>query len=154
MEELRDIVIQTLESKDILGKLRAQLRFNLLKVIDEKNREMKSVTSYFVENNAKKSFIETPEGILMTELIRDLVVNTCFHAVVNSSIKLVNTCFHVVVNSSINLVNTGFHAVVNSSIKLVNTGFHAIVNSSIKLVNTGFHAIVNRKEIKINFIVE
>jgi len=73
MEELRDIVIQTLESKGILGKLRAQLRLNILKVIDEENQGMKTVTPYFWENNAIKSFMDTPEGMLTTELIREFL---------------------------------------------------------------------------------
>lgn len=41
MEELKNIVIQTLESNGILGNLRAQLRSSVFKVIDSQDKNLK-----------------------------------------------------------------------------------------------------------------
>ena len=62
MEELKNIVIQTLESNGILGNLRAQLRASVFKVIDSQDKNLKDGCGFQWENPLAPKIIETPEG--------------------------------------------------------------------------------------------
>ena len=53
MDELKNLVIQTLETNGILGQLRAQLRSSVFKVIDNQEQVEKGTGSGFHWENPK-----------------------------------------------------------------------------------------------------
>ena len=73
MEELKNIVIQTLESNGILGNLRAQLRASVFKVVDIKDKNLKDGCGFQWENSLAPKIIETPEGKMWIDLIREFL---------------------------------------------------------------------------------
>lgn len=64
MEELKNRVIQTLESNGILGNLRAQLRSSVFKVIDSQDKNLKDGCGFQWENPLAPKIVETTEGML------------------------------------------------------------------------------------------
>lgn len=73
MEELKNIVIQTLESNGILGNLRAQLRASVFKVIDSQDKNLKDGCGFQWENPLAPKIIETAEGMMWIDLIREFL---------------------------------------------------------------------------------
>jgi hypothetical protein len=54
MDELKDLVIQSLETKGVLGQLRAQLRSCVFKCIDEQDQTETGRSSFHWENPSAK----------------------------------------------------------------------------------------------------
>lgn len=73
MEELKNIVIQTLESNGILGNLRAQLRSSVFKVIDSQDKNLKDGCGFQWENPLAPKIVETPEGMMCIDIIREFL---------------------------------------------------------------------------------
>jgi FGFR1 oncogene partner len=74
MDELKNLVIQTLETNGILGQLRAQLRSCVFKVIDNQDQIEKGQGSGFHwENPNAKKVLQHTSGVLCAELIRDFL---------------------------------------------------------------------------------
>jgi hypothetical protein len=73
MEELKNIVIQTLESNGILGNLRAQLRASVFKVIDSQDKNLKDGCGFQWENPLAPKIIETVEGEMCIDIIREFL---------------------------------------------------------------------------------
>lgn len=74
MDELKNLVIQTLETNGILGQLRAQLRSCVFKVVDNQDQvEKKQGSGFHWENPLAKKVLTTTQGILCAELVKDFL---------------------------------------------------------------------------------
>ena len=73
MDELKNLVIQTLETNGILGQLRAQLRSCVFKVIDNQDQVEKGQSSFHWENPNAKKVMQTASGVICAELIREFL---------------------------------------------------------------------------------
>ena len=74
MDELKNMVIQTLETNGILGQLRAQLRSCVFKVIDNQEQVEKGQGSGFHwENKNARGMCQNPEAVLCCELFKDFL---------------------------------------------------------------------------------
>lgn len=74
MDELKNLVIQTLETNGILGQLRAQLRSCVFKVIDNQEQIEKSQGSGFHwENPQAKKILSNASSLICAELVRDFL---------------------------------------------------------------------------------
>ena len=74
MDELKNLVIQTLETNGILGQLRAQLRSCVFKVIDNQDQVEKGQSSLHWENPNAKKVMQSASGVVCAELIREFLV--------------------------------------------------------------------------------
>ena len=70
MDELKNLVIQTLEANGILGQIRAKLRSSVFKVIDENDPDGQK-NSLHVDNPLAKKVLETTESAVAADLVRD-----------------------------------------------------------------------------------
>ncbi|XP_027040419.1 FGFR1 oncogene partner-like isoform X3 [Pocillopora damicornis] len=68
--ELRDMVAQTLESKGVLGKIRAQLRASVFLALEEQEGSESKIQ---LVNPDLKKFLGTSEGRLVTGLVREFL---------------------------------------------------------------------------------
>ncbi|XP_020912220.1 FGFR1 oncogene partner isoform X2 [Exaiptasia diaphana] len=68
--ELRDLVAQSLESKGVLGKIRAQLRASVFLVLDEQDDAENKIP---LSNPNLKKFLNNSEGRLVTGLVREFL---------------------------------------------------------------------------------
>ena len=73
MEELKNTVIQTLESNGVLGKLRAQLRSSVFSVIENQDSQSKMQVGFQWENPLAPKITETQEGQLCIDMIREFL---------------------------------------------------------------------------------
>lgn len=73
MDELKNLVIQSLETNGILGQLRAQLRSCVFKVIDNQEQIEKKQSSFHWENPMAKKILSTASGVICAELIKDFL---------------------------------------------------------------------------------
>ncbi len=70
MDELKNLVIQTLETNGILGQIRAKLRSSVFKVIDNNDPAHKDKAMHW-ENPLAQKVLETTESALAADLIRE-----------------------------------------------------------------------------------
>jgi hypothetical protein len=70
MDELKNLVIQTLETNGILGQIRAKLRSSVFKVIDNNDPSGKERALHW-ENPLAQQVLETTESALASDLIRE-----------------------------------------------------------------------------------
>lgn len=70
MDELKNLVIQTLETNGILGQIRAKLRSSVFKVIDNNDPSGKEKAMHW-ENPLAEKVLETTESALAADLIRE-----------------------------------------------------------------------------------
>lgn len=70
MDELKNLVIQTLETNGILGQIRAKLRSSVFKVIDNNDPSGKERAMHW-ENPLAQKVLETTESALAADLIRE-----------------------------------------------------------------------------------
>lgn len=70
MDELKNLVIQTLETNGILGQIRAKLRSSVFKVIDNNDPSHKEKAMHW-ENPMAQKVLETTESALAADLIRE-----------------------------------------------------------------------------------
>ncbi|EDO38339.1 predicted protein [Nematostella vectensis] len=68
--ELRDLVAQSLESKGVLGKIRAQLRASVFLALEEQEGAENKIP---LTNGNLKKFISTSEGRLVAGLVREFL---------------------------------------------------------------------------------
>ncbi|XP_032234808.2 centrosomal protein 43 isoform X4 [Nematostella vectensis] len=68
--ELRDLVAQSLESKGVLGKIRAQLRASVFLALEEQEGPENKIP---LTNGNLKKFISTSEGRLVAGLVREFL---------------------------------------------------------------------------------
>ena len=73
MDELKNLVIQSLETNGVLGQVRAQLRSCVFKVIDNQDQVEKKQSSFHWENPKAKMLREQQKSSLMAELIREFL---------------------------------------------------------------------------------
>ena len=73
MDELKNLVIQTLETNGILGQLRAQLRSCVFKVIDNQDQIEKGQSGFHWENPNARKVMQTATGVICAELVKDFL---------------------------------------------------------------------------------
>lgn len=81
MEELKSVVMKTLESQGILGEIRAKLRTNVFKVlgvvicqiIEQQDTNVKTNAGFYLENPLAAKLMENPDILLCAELVRDFL---------------------------------------------------------------------------------
>ena len=73
MDELKNLVIQSLETNGVLGQVRAQLRSCVFKVIDNQDQVEQRRSSFHFENPKAKSLRDSKDGSLMAELIQEFL---------------------------------------------------------------------------------
>lgn len=73
MDELKNLVIQSLETNGVLGQVRAQLRSCVFKVIDNQDQVEQKRSSFHWENPKAKALRESTQGTLMAELIKEFL---------------------------------------------------------------------------------
>jgi len=73
MDELKNLVIQSLETNGVLGQVRAQLRSCVFKVIDNQDQVEQKRSSFHWENPKAKALRESTSGTLMAELIKEFL---------------------------------------------------------------------------------
>lgn len=73
MDELKNLVIQTLETNGILGQLRAQLRSCVFKVIDNQDQIEKGQSNFHWENPQARKVMSTATGVICAELIKEFL---------------------------------------------------------------------------------
>lgn len=77
MDELKNLMIQTLEANGILGQLRAQIRCSVFKIIDNQddmeNPGARGKSALHWENQRARELLRTSgaTSILLAELIRE-----------------------------------------------------------------------------------
>lgn len=73
MDELKNLVIQSLETNGVLGQVRAQLRSCVFKVIDNQDQVEQRRSSFHFENPKAKELRASKQGTLMAELVREFM---------------------------------------------------------------------------------
>lgn len=73
MDELKNLVIQSLETNGVLGQVRAQLRSCVFKVIDNQDQVEKRQSSFHFENPHARKLRESEQATLIAELIREFM---------------------------------------------------------------------------------
>ena len=75
MDELKNLMIQTLEANGILGQLRAQIRCSVFKIIDNQDEmedpKLRGKSALHWENPAARAVLANQNGLLLAELIRE-----------------------------------------------------------------------------------
>ena len=75
MDELKNLMIQTLEANGILGQLRAQIRCSVFKIIDSQDEmedpRQRGKSALHWENKKAREILNTPHGLLLAELVRE-----------------------------------------------------------------------------------
>ena len=72
MDDLKNLVLQTLEAKGVLGQIRAKLRTCVFKVIEQEDANLKGSGNY-LENPLAAKIAENEDGLICAELIRDFL---------------------------------------------------------------------------------
>lgn len=70
---MKDLVIQALESKGVLGQIRARLRSAVFKIVDEQDQQYKMGCGLQWENPLLYKILETKIGQLLSEIIREFM---------------------------------------------------------------------------------
>jgi FGFR1 oncogene partner len=73
MEEMKNYVIQALETKGLLGQIRAQLRSSVFKIVDDQDQKYNMGCGLKWENPMLYQISETKGGTLHAELIREFM---------------------------------------------------------------------------------
>lgn len=71
INDLKNIVIQSLESKGILSQLRAQIRSSVFKVIEDQETKDSKSPAFFWENPLSQKIHESQEGLIALELMHE-----------------------------------------------------------------------------------
>ena len=67
MEEMKELIIQSLETKGVLGQIRAHLRSAVFKVVDEQDQQFNTGCGLKWENKTLYKILETKIGTLLAE---------------------------------------------------------------------------------------
>jgi len=73
INELKNLVIQSLEGNGVLGQIRAQIRASVFKIIEMQEANQKKNSGFFWENPHCQSIYDHSEGKLALELINDFL---------------------------------------------------------------------------------
>ena len=73
MDELKNLVIQSLETNGVLGQVRAQLRSCVFKVIDNQDQVEKRQSSFHFENPHARKMRDSEDATFVAELIREFL---------------------------------------------------------------------------------
>ena len=73
MDELKNLVIQSLETNGVLGQVRAQLRSCVFKVIDNQEQVEQKKSNFHWENPKARQLRSSSEATLMAELIKEFM---------------------------------------------------------------------------------
>ena len=73
MEEMKELIIQSLETKGVLGQIRAHLRSAVFKVVDEQDQQFNTGCGLKWENKTLYKILETKIGTLLAEIIREFM---------------------------------------------------------------------------------
>ena len=73
MEEMKELIIQSLETKGVLGQIRAHLRSAVFKVVDEQDQQFNTGCGLKWENKSLYKILETKIGTLLAEIIREFM---------------------------------------------------------------------------------
>ena len=73
MEEMKNLIISALDTKGVLGQIRAHLRSAVFKAVDEQDQPFKTGCGYKWENPTLYKIIETRFGTLLAEILRDFM---------------------------------------------------------------------------------
>ena len=73
MEDMKNLIIQSLETKGVLGQIRAQLRSSVFKIVDEQDQQFNYGCGLKWENPTLYKILETKIGTLLAEIIRDFM---------------------------------------------------------------------------------
>jgi len=71
INDLKNIVIQSLESKGILSQLRAQIRSSVFKIIEDQESKDSKNPAFFWENPLCQKIHESEEGLIAIELMHE-----------------------------------------------------------------------------------
>ena len=70
---MKNLIIQSLETKGVLGQIRAQLRSSVFKIVDEQDQQFNFGCGLKWENPTLYKILETRIGTLIAEIIRDFM---------------------------------------------------------------------------------
>ena len=70
---MKNLIIQSLETKGVLGQIRAQLRSSVFKIVDEQDQQFNYGCGLKWENPTLYKILETKIGTLLAEIIRDFM---------------------------------------------------------------------------------
>ncbi len=73
MEEMKELIIQSLETKGVLWQIRAHLRSAVFKVVDEQDQQFNTGCGLKWENKTLYKILETKIGTLLAEIIREFM---------------------------------------------------------------------------------
>jgi hypothetical protein len=73
MEEMKNYVIQALETKGLLGQIRAQLRSSVFKIVDDQDQKYNMGCGLKWENPMLYQISESKGGTLLAELMREFM---------------------------------------------------------------------------------
>ena len=73
MEEMKELIIQSLETKGVLGQIRAHLRSAVFKVVDDQDQQFNTGCGLKWENKTLYKILETKIGTLLAEIIREFM---------------------------------------------------------------------------------
>ena len=73
MEDMKNLIIQSLETKGVLGQIRANLRSAVFKMVNEQDQQFKLGCGLKWENPTLYKIIETKIGSLLSEIIREFM---------------------------------------------------------------------------------
>lgn len=68
--ELKDLIVQTLETSGLLSKIKAQIRANVFRALDDTEKDFKNDQ---VQNLAAKRALNAPEGRIAASLVKDFL---------------------------------------------------------------------------------
>ena len=70
---MKELIIQSLETKGVLGQIRAHLRRAVFKVVDEQDQQFNTGCGLKWENKTLYKILETKIGTLLAEIIREFM---------------------------------------------------------------------------------
>ena len=70
---MKELIIQSLETKGVLGQIRADLRSAVFKVVDEQDQQFNTGCGLKWENKTLYKILETKIGTLLAEIIREFM---------------------------------------------------------------------------------
>ena len=73
MDDLKQLVIQSLETNGVLGQVRAQLRSCVFKTIDNQDQVEQKRSSFHWENPLARKMREDKQAVVATEIIKEFM---------------------------------------------------------------------------------
>jgi lisH domain-containing protein FOPNL len=73
MEDMKNFVIQSLETRGVLGQIRAKLRSSVFKIVDEQDQRFNMGCGLKWENQLLYKITDTKVGTLIAELMREFM---------------------------------------------------------------------------------